>query len=442
MIVKFKKVIEKDLDSIFPVITFSEYSLLMGEELRISNSEYESLVKNKYLNVGDVSISDQLINVTTNDNGSILQQEIQKIVDDKFIYSNNVVDVLMTGIEMQKNIILYGRGGHGKSEITTLVLDSLYDKGILKEKAFVQAFGDGLTEEKLFGGLNIKKYKEQGLIEHLPEFSFMNHEVVVFEEIFDAPANILLSLKDIMTSGQFRQGNETFKVKTKVIIGLTNKSKTDFAVDDDSLKALAERFPLTLKVEWADYNSGSFRKLFKKVLGDTFCNDNFSKLSTLSDIIATNNLEGATFVSPRTAVAAAQLFCAGKPLEYISEIDPKVINDYNTKVVDAKLTQEQQEFIDKINKFIDAEELEIVSESEEFLQALNALDIDKTASMSDAGVDLNTNLEAKKELKYKRTVYLQNIVDRYNFSKGNYNKSVALTKRLNDIKKNLKIKAD
>ena len=218
MKIRFKSASKLDFTKLYPIISEEDYALLEGQHLVLTNNDYKKLKKDGYLDLNGLHIpSDTIIidEVTLSE----AQEKVLEAVEEKFIYSNDVVDVLMTGLETGKNVLLWGKGGHGKSEITELVFKTLYKEGIIKEMPFVQAFGDGLTEEKLFGGMNIKKYREEGLIEYLPEYSFMNHEIVVFEEIFDAPASVLLSLKDIMTSKKFRQGNEVFNIKTKIIIG-------------------------------------------------------------------------------------------------------------------------------------------------------------------------------------------------------------------------------
>ena len=75
--------------------------------------------------------------------------------------------------------------GHGKSEIT---LDFLKAKGI---NPYIITMGTGMTTDRLFGGLDIPTFEKTGKIEYLVENSFMNHEYVIFEEMFDAPDFIL-----------------------------------------------------------------------------------------------------------------------------------------------------------------------------------------------------------------------------------------------------------
>ena len=68
--------------------------------------------------------------------------------------------------------------------------------------------GNGATIDALLGGFNVKAFQETGKMEYLLEESFLNHEYVILEELFDAPDYVLEELKDILSSGRVRNGNQ------------------------------------------------------------------------------------------------------------------------------------------------------------------------------------------------------------------------------------------
>lgn len=432
MKIKFKDSSEIDFTKIFPEIEPEDYALLENQSLSIDDKGYEKMLANKYLDLAGYQISTDFIEVDNGTGVSNTQSTIQAKVDQKFIYADKVVDVLLAGIENEKNVMLWGKGGHGKSEITELVLSELHAMGELASKPFIQAFGDGLTEEKLFGGMDIKKYKEQGVIEYLLDNSFLNHEVVVFEEIFDAPPPVLLMLKDVMTSGYYRNGNIQYKCKTKVFIGLTNRSKTDFAEKNESLKALAERFVLTHKVEWDQYRSKDFTMLFKKVYGDIYYMKNREQLITLSNILEMNNVDGMSFASPRTAVSAGTLFCKGKSLEFISEIDPEIIKKYTSQIKEDAANALQQNLLNNIENYIKTHNLEFLDESEDFLKDLVSVEKEisgKTVDLSDLDFGSHNDMSVK----LNRCKYIMSIIDRQSPARSMVNHFGTMKKRLNGI---------
>ena len=141
----------------------------------------------------------------------------------KFVFMDKPLALLEIGLKTEKHIVMYGPGGHGKSE---LALEFFYEKEI---NPYIITMGSGLTTDRLFGGINVPVFHEDGKIEYLVENSFMNHEYAIFEEMMDAPDFILEQLKDILSSGVFRNGTQVFPIKTRFIVCCTNKSRDEFS---------------------------------------------------------------------------------------------------------------------------------------------------------------------------------------------------------------------
>lgn len=212
-------------------------------------------------------------------------------LEEKFIYSEQVNDILNLAFKTSKNVVLFGRGGHGKSE---MALEFCRALGF---EPYVKTLGKGTLIEDLFGGLDMKKFNEDGTMYYNVENSFMNHEYVILEEAFDAPSGILESLKDPLSAGIFRNGSQVFNLKTKVIIVCTNRPKSEI-MQDTSTAALMERFPLELKVEWKSYGVDNYTALFEKVLKKPL-------KSFAAMIVAANK---SSFISPRMALVSADVF--------------------------------------------------------------------------------------------------------------------------------------
>lgn len=160
----------------------------------------------------------------------VLEQEIEEVKQTKpehktglssFVFMENTHKALKVGLETGQNIVLFGKGGYGKSEFT---METLKHLGIIP---FVQTMGTGMTTERLFGGFDIKTFNDTGRMEYLLDNSFMNHEYVVFEELFDAPDFILEQLKDVLSAGVFRNGAQHYPLRTRLIICCTNKIREE-----------------------------------------------------------------------------------------------------------------------------------------------------------------------------------------------------------------------
>lgn len=240
-----------------------------------------------------------------------MNNKVKRSIEENFVFMNKTLSILNIGYTTGKNIVLYGPGGHGKSEIT---LEYFAEKGI---SPYVITMGTGMTTDRLFGGLNIPTFEASGKIEYLVENSFMNHEYVIFEEMFDAPDFILEQLKDILSSGVFRNGTQTYPIKTKFIVCCTNRTREEFS-KNMSLKALMERFPLELNVVWDNYTEIAYNKLLESKFGE-------GNIDPIIPFLLQEYAKNGIVISPRVAVIAYQVFDQHGPesLTFIAEFSKK-----------------------------------------------------------------------------------------------------------------------
>lgn len=249
-------------------------------------------------------------------------EKIKSILEANFVFTDEVSRILSLSFEGKKFVIIFGPGGHAKSEMVKAVIDGLG----LDDDTFYQFFGEGMDESRLFGGLNFKKLDEDKVLEYYPERSFLNKKVAVFEELFDSPAAVLMSLKDSLTAGELRNGSQRFKMKTEIIICLTNKEPSEVSDLGPAAHALIERFPLQLNLKWKDYSAASYHELFKKVAGRLKGPVMNGFKSVLAEILAKATAEG-NFVSPRTAVHAFQICQAAAAMRGAEKVGKQDMTD-------------------------------------------------------------------------------------------------------------------
>lgn len=286
---------------------------------------------------------EHLLKVNMKNNFHITEGKFQEIKDQigsRFAYSEDVAEMLYTAMQCGEHCVMFGPGGHGKSEMSIEFFNAL---GI---EPFVQALGPGTTTEQLLGGMDMQLFNTTGKIEYLVEHSFMNHEYVVFEEAFDAPVYVLTQLKDILTSKCLRNGSQVFPIKTKMIVINTNHSRTQIA-DDLSIKALMERFPLELEVKWQAYHEGNYMSMFNLLFGSSTEVKNYN---TVAKLCGTLYSEGIT-ISPRTAVKMAKIYSTvgAAGLKYIAEVPASAYDELATLEDAAKQDQISKELLDGYN---------------------------------------------------------------------------------------------
>lgn len=174
----------------------------------------------------------------------------------------------------------------------------------------------------------------------------MNQEFVIFEELFDAPDFILEQLKDILSSGVFRNGSQVFEIKTQNIVCCTNKTREEFS-KNLSLRALMERFPLELEVKWETHNRLTYQKLLEAKFGA-------GNVDPLTTYILEEYAKKSIKISPRIALVAADVVdkCGPECLEFIADFQTKdnILKDAMAKFKSIAVINEKVEKISNIIK--------------------------------------------------------------------------------------------
>lgn len=326
----------------------------------LKGTEYNLDTHNKMLvqakmpiTLGGVSIPSDCYEILDNEKTSIKKGNyddlINKISED-FHKSEDIMQCILDAFDLGHNVLLYGPGGYGKSEVTLAVFDALYEKGIIDEKPFIMSLSEGTTDEELYGNIDLKAMKNDEIIYNVKN-SFMNHKYVIFEEMFDAQAQTLTALKDIMTSKRFRKGSQNVAIRTEMFIGITNKSKHEFATNE-STKALLDRFAYSLKVDWEGAVASDYVNMFKKVFKD-YTPEDAAEFITIANLVIKCNSSGGFLehISIRTALAIMKTHLASKSLKFIEGISHSTIDTYNRVVKAGKeeytLEQEYRVIVDR-----------------------------------------------------------------------------------------------
>jgi MoxR-like ATPase len=180
----------------------------------------------------------------------------------QFIDIDNYARAIALALTIDKSMIAWGPGGHGKSEG---IQHGLHFVRRNPDDVFVQTCGEGMTEERLFGGPDLRALEEERVIRYRAEHSFLAHPYVVFEEMLDMPETASLSLRDTLSARMLRNGEQRFPMQTRSIFALTNREPEAKAGNDQSVLAFMERFPLQLRVAWVEYSQSNYARLLAKL---------------------------------------------------------------------------------------------------------------------------------------------------------------------------------
>ena len=79
---------------------------------------------------------------------------IQAALRKRFVFCDVIADLLSAACYEPCNVLLWGPGGHGKSEMAVTALRAL---GLRDEEIFIQSFGEGMSEDRLWGAMRSKR---------------------------------------------------------------------------------------------------------------------------------------------------------------------------------------------------------------------------------------------------------------------------------------------
>ena len=221
--------------------------------------------------------------------------EVERFLQRK-LFAFNAGKTLARAWNAGENVLLTGPGGYGKTDGAYSFFEYLKAEGaIADENPYILAFGQGMTEERLFAGLDIKKFQTEGELVYNLLKAFVNFEYVIFEEMFDAFPGVLLILKDVLQSKSVRLGDTVFPLRTKFIVACTNRSNEEVATDR-STWALLERFAFQKEVTWTSWEESDYLSAFKAATGR-----NADAIMVSVAKIAAASSKGEMKISPRTA---------------------------------------------------------------------------------------------------------------------------------------------
>ena len=226
--------------------------------------------------------------------------DIESVLKKKFTKSEKFAKALKIAIDNEENLIVFGPGGYGKSDMIREILTAA---GIMN-KSFIMSCGEDTDESKLYGGIDIPAMKE-GKLRYNIKDSFINYPIVVFEELLDAQVNALLSLKDTLEAREFRKGSQRKKIRTKMVIALTNRSPEEVSQMGPYAEALMQRFRIELEHKWSSHTRQDYLELL-----DGRFNPRTDKekkiINTMSGILETISKKKEC-ICPRIAIAATKV---------------------------------------------------------------------------------------------------------------------------------------
>lgn len=190
-------------------------------------------------------------------------KQIRQEINEKFIYVGPLLDAFEAALAMKQNVLLTGPRGHGKSELSKLILSLA-----LGEPPFILPMGPGTRAEQIFGAFDMNEWTSNSKIRYMIEEGFMGSKSAILEEFLDCNPQVLEMLKDPIMRGELCNGKLCVKSECKIVVGCTNYDPDAWATRDgfttESYYAMLDRFAFRVKVEWPSYEDASYREMMMK----------------------------------------------------------------------------------------------------------------------------------------------------------------------------------
>ena len=188
--------------------------------------------------------------------------EFLNTITSQFVHSQTTAEAIYYALKSKRNIILHGPGGHAKSDIAEACLKIMTPN--FYGETYIASCSQQMDASPFVGYTDIKTLREEGLRKTVLEDTvFLKSRYAILEEGFDAPDDLLLSLKDGLQRGYICINGVCEPNKLQTLIICTNVDPIKWAGKDQSRNALLGRFAFTHKVEWPSYTANDFQAMFE-----------------------------------------------------------------------------------------------------------------------------------------------------------------------------------
>lgn len=158
---------------------------------------------------------------------------------DKYVVGNeDVKTAVITGLLTGFPTLLIGDPGTAKT-YTIEILSKMID-GIKPEELFIVLAHEAMTPEDIFGSANLKKLREEGVLEYITEGFLPSAKLVFIDEIFKSNKVLAESLFRAINEKKFRNGSKEISLPWLAFFSASNEVRVNTQAD----RAFLDRFKI------------------------------------------------------------------------------------------------------------------------------------------------------------------------------------------------------
>ena len=154
----------------------------------------------------------------------------------KFQNRAQEIEQIKAALLLNEHMLLTGKPGTGKSQLARTLFHHITTAEGGRAKVFEIQFSKFMSEDYVFGPINIKKMREEGIIEHVTDGSIVDADFAFIDEVFDGSDVLVRSLLEILNERTFTRGKQQVKCNLHTAIMTTNWNR-----DEESTEAFLDR---------------------------------------------------------------------------------------------------------------------------------------------------------------------------------------------------------
>lgn len=198
--------------------------------------------------------------------GNVVEQSVFEVaekfknhfveVEKHFVERGNELEQIKFAMLTREHVLLKGKTGTAKSKL------GKYSFGyITGAKSFAIQLSKFMSEEYLFGAIDINKMRNEGKVEHITQDSIIDSEFAFIDEVFDGNDALLRSLLEVLNERTFTRHTQRLTCKLHSAILTSN-----YVREDEVTEAFLDRimFKSEVRPVMSNKNRMSMYKTFVK----------------------------------------------------------------------------------------------------------------------------------------------------------------------------------
>ncbi len=177
-------------------------------------------------------------NLSPSTDVSTIAQRLKDELDKYVVGNEDVKTAVITGLLTGFPTLLIGDPGTAKT-YTIEILSKMID-GIKPEELFIVLAHEAMTPEDIFGNVNLKKLREEGVLEYITEGFLPSAKLVFIDEIFKSNKVLAESLFRAINEKKFKNGSKEISLPWLAFFSASNEVRVNTQAD----RAFLDRFKI------------------------------------------------------------------------------------------------------------------------------------------------------------------------------------------------------